>query len=53
MGFDTDPHYGIHGTLHPEAIGQQVTDGCVRLKNEDVEELFDIIPVGTQVVIQN
>lgn len=53
MGFDTDPHYGIHGTLHPESIGQQVTAGCVRLKNEDVEELFDILPVGTQVVIQN
>ncbi len=53
MGFDTDPHYGIHGTLHPESIGQQVTAGCVRLKNEDVEELFDIIPVGTVVVIQN
>ena len=53
MGFDTDSHYGIHGTLHPESIGQQVTAGCVRLKNEDVEELFDMIPVGTQVVIQN
>ncbi len=53
MGFDTDPHYGIHGTSHPETIGRQVTEGCVRLKNEDVEELFDIIPVGTQVVIQN
>ncbi len=53
MGFDTDPHYGIHGTLHPETIGKQVTDGCVRLKNGDVEELFDIIPVGTEVVIQN
>jgi lipoprotein-anchoring transpeptidase ErfK/SrfK len=53
MGFDTDPHYGIHGTLHPETIGRQVTDGCVRLKNKDVEELFDIIPVGTEVIIQN
>jgi lipoprotein-anchoring transpeptidase ErfK/SrfK len=53
MGFDTDPHYGIHGTLHPETIGRQVTDGCVRMKNEDVEEIFDIIPVGTEVVIQN
>lgn len=53
MGFDTDPHYGIHGTLHPEAIGQQVTDGCVRLKNEEVEELFDIVPIGTEVDIQN
>ena len=53
MGFDTDPHYGLHGTLHPETIGQQVTAGCVRLKNQDVEELFNILPVGTQVVIQN
>lgn len=53
MGFDADPHYGIHGTLHPESIGQQVTAGCVRLRNQDVEELFDILPVGTQVVIQN
>jgi lipoprotein-anchoring transpeptidase ErfK/SrfK len=53
MGFDKDPHYGIHGTLHPESIGQQVTAGCVRLKNEDVEELFDLIPVGTEVDIQN
>jgi len=53
MGFDTDSHYGIHGTLHPESIGQQVTAGCVRLKNQDVEELFDIVPVGTEVVIQN
>jgi len=53
MGFDTDSHYGIHGTLHPDQIGQQVTEGCVRLKNTDVEELFDIIPAGTKVVIQN
>ena len=53
MGFDTDPHYGIHGTLHPESIGQQVTAGCVRLVNKDVEELFDILPIGTEVVIQN
>ena len=53
MGFDTDPHYGIHGTIHPEAIGQQVTEGCVRLKNDDVEEIYDIVPIGTEVVIQN
>jgi lipoprotein-anchoring transpeptidase ErfK/SrfK len=53
MGFDSDPHYGLHGTLHPESIGQQVTAGCVRLTNHDVEELFDILPIGTEVVIQN
>ena len=53
MGFDTDPHYGIHGTIHPESIGQQLTAGCVRLLNKDVEELFDIVPISTKVVIQN
>lgn len=53
MGFDLDPHYGIHGTIRPEQIGQQVTSGCVRLRNEEVEELFDIVPMGTTVVIQD
>jgi len=43
--------YGIHGTVDPGAIGQQVTAGCVRMTNSDVEELFDIVPVGTEVTI--
>lgn len=43
--------YGIHGTTMPEDLGKQITLGCVRMKNEDVEELFDIIPSGTEVVI--
>ncbi len=50
MGFDI-PGYGIHGTVEPDAIGQQVTAGCVRLRNQEVEELYDMIPMGTQVVI--
>ena len=53
MGFDTDPHYGIHGTTEPDKIGQQVTAGCVRMRNNDVEELYDLLPAGTQVVVQN
>lgn len=53
MGFDTDPHYGIHGTTEPDKIGQQVTAGCVRMRNAEVEELYDLLPVGTQVVIQD
>ena len=53
MGFDTDPHYGIHGTTQPDKIGQQVTAGCVRMINAQVEELFDLLPVGTQIVIQD
>ncbi|MBF0490445.1 MAG: L,D-transpeptidase family protein [Candidatus Omnitrophica bacterium] len=52
MGFDTDPHYGIHGTIHPEVIGSPATAGCVRMANPDVEELFDIIPMGTKITIQ-
>lgn len=43
--------YGIHGTTQPEAIGKSVTDGCVRMNNSDVEELYAIVPEGTEVVI--
>jgi len=43
--------YGIHGTTKPEELGQQVTLGCVRMENKDIEELFDIIPVGTEVLV--
>ena len=43
--------YGIHGSVDPSAIGKQVTAGCVRMSNSDVEELFDIVPLGTEVTI--
>ena len=43
--------YGIHGSVDPSAIGQHVTAGCVRMTNTDVEELFDIVPIGTEVTI--
>lgn len=43
--------YGIHGTTEPQSIGRQVTSGCVRMKNSDVEELYNIVPEGTEVVI--
>lgn len=45
------PSYGIHGTTEPESIGKQVTAGCVRMKNADVEELYSLVPEGTEVVI--
>jgi lipoprotein-anchoring transpeptidase ErfK/SrfK len=50
LGFDI-PGYGIHGTIEPETIGQQVTAGCVRMRNEEVEELYSIVSRGTKVVI--
>lgn len=43
--------YGIHGTTKPQELGRQITLGCVRMRNQEVEEVFDIIPVGTEVVI--
>ncbi len=43
--------YGIHGTTEPESIGKQVTAGCVRMLNKDVEELYVIVPAGTDVTI--
>ena len=50
LGFDK-PKYGIHGTIEPERIGKSVSSGCVRMRNEDVEELYDLIPYGTKVYI--
>ena len=43
--------YGIHGTDHPESIGRAASHGCVRLRNEDIEKLYDMVPVGTPVYI--
>jgi len=43
--------YGIHGTWDPKSIGSQSSAGCVRMLNEEVEELFMLIPRGTRVVI--
>ncbi len=43
--------YGIHGTNDPSSIGNNASNGCVRMFNEDVEALFDIVPVGTVVRI--
>jgi L,D-transpeptidase ErfK/SrfK len=43
--------YAIHGTDDPSTIGQSVTHGCVRMRNEDVIQLYGIVPLGTLVSI--
>jgi LysM repeat protein len=43
--------YGIHGTWDRESIGKARSNGCIRMLNEQVEELFRIIPLGTPVEI--
>ena len=50
LGFDL-PGYGIHGTVEPDKMRQQVTAGCVRMRNEEIEELYDLVPVGTTVTL--
>ncbi len=44
--------YGFHGTWAPESVGQASSDGCVRLLNEDVEELFQILPEGGPIEVR-
>lgn len=45
-------NYGIHGTDRPWSIGSYASIGCVRMFNEDVEELYDLVEVGTKVKIR-
>lgn len=41
--------YGIHGTNQPETIGTAASAGCIRMYNEDVEELARLVSIGTKV----
>lgn len=43
--------YGIHGTTLPETIGTHVSEGCIRMMNHDVEELYAIVPLNTTVTV--
>ncbi|GFO58642.1 hypothetical protein GMST_09670 [Geomonas silvestris] len=43
--------YALHGTNRPETIGQAVSHGCVRLVNEDIAKLYQMVPVGTPVYL--
>lgn len=54
MGFENQPGsmgYGIHGTELPESVGLDESMGCVRMRNEEVETLFEIVSRGTLVSI--
>lgn len=45
--------YGIHGTWDEKSIGHAASAGCVRMRNKDVEELFALVPSGTNVKIED
>lgn len=48
-----DTYYRIHGTTEPWTIGKAVSNGCIRMLNEHVEDLYERVPVGTAVVVLN
>jgi lipoprotein-anchoring transpeptidase ErfK/SrfK len=43
---------GYHGTWEPESVGTAASDGCIRFRNEDAEELFRILPRGTRITVR-
>lgn len=43
--------YGIHGTNKPGSVGYRASHGCFRMRNNDVEELYSIVPYKTKVII--
>ena len=43
--------YRIHGTDEPGTIGQAVSSGCFRMRNDDVMDLYDKVKIGTRVVV--
>jgi LysM repeat protein len=48
---DIGDSYGIHGTIDPQSVGRAVSRGCIRMFNSDVEEVYDLLGVGSEVVI--
>jgi hypothetical protein len=44
--------FGIHGTTEPDSIGKNLSEGCVRMKTEDIEDLFELVPEGARVVVR-
>ncbi len=45
--------YGIHGTNVPSSIGKAASHGCIRMRKQDLEELFEMVTVGTIVELED
>ena len=46
-----DTYYRIHGTNQPSSIGRSVSNGCIRMLNEHVADLYERVPLGTVVTV--
>ncbi len=47
-----DTLYRIHGTPYPETIGKATTDGCIRLFDQDIADLYDRVKPWTRVIVR-
>lgn len=45
--------FGFHGTWEPESLGKEASDGCIRLHNENIELLFDLLPQGAVFTVRD
>jgi len=43
---------GFHGTKEPDSIGKDASQGCIRMRTPDIEELYEILPVGAEIHVQ-
>ena len=48
---EIDAFYRIHGSNEPWTTGTQVSSGCIRMRNEDVIDLYQRVKLGTKVVV--
>jgi lipoprotein-anchoring transpeptidase ErfK/SrfK len=46
-----DTYYRIHGTNQPSSIGRSVSNGCIRMINAHVQDLYQRVPIGTVVTV--
>ncbi|MCH7321762.1 L,D-transpeptidase [Solibacillus sp. MA9] len=44
-------HFGIHGTNNPASIDKNLPHGCIRMTNQNVQDLSSLVPLGTRVSI--
>jgi len=52
FAFDDGYHIGIHGTNQEELVGQAVSHGCVRMRDSEIQELFQKIAIGTPINVR-
>lgn len=45
--------YGLHEAIEPSDISTYISNGCIRMVKSDLEEIYDIVTIGTGVIIQS